>query len=79
MTGATSGGGDVLSLGERVRRGQQQKPSLSGIAGASPCPSRVTAVLGFPEPTVIPCGDVAGHHGRHHYEITWANEEVPRG
>ena len=37
-----------------------------------PCPAEVEAVLGFAEPTTIPCGLEAGHEGRHRYLIEWA-------
>lgn len=40
-----------------------------------PCPERVTAVLGFIEPTKIPCGDVEGHSGPHRYWIEWTNPD----
>lgn len=38
-----------------------------------PCPSRMTAVLGFDQPTAIPCGLLAGHDGWHRYEARWAD------
>lgn len=44
-----------------------------------PCLSRFAAILGFPQPTILPCGLAAGHAGRHRYEAEWgdsAAEEV---
>ena len=39
--------------------------------GDTPCGEQVQAVLGFVEPTWIPCGLAEGHDGRHRFEIEW--------
>jgi hypothetical protein len=40
-----------------------------------PCPASVDAVLGFAEPTTIPCGLEAGHEGKHRYLIEWGEHQ----
>lgn len=55
------------------RRMREDQPLLARI-GARPCPSKFTAVLGFAEPTEIPCGLIAGHPGRHQYAAEWGDE-----
>lgn len=39
-----------------------------------PCPANTVGVLGFPRPTVIPCGLLEGHEGRHRYAIEWDDQ-----
>lgn len=40
---------------------------------ATACPARTAAVLGFPEPAMIPCGLLVGHEGPHRYQIEWSS------
>lgn len=40
-----------------------------------PCPAKVEAVLGLPEPVTLPCGNLEGHEGPHEYRITWTDSE----
>jgi hypothetical protein len=40
----------------------------------APCPSRFLAVLGFPEPTWVPCASVEGHDGPHYYRAEWEGD-----
>ena len=39
----------------------------------APCPATVSAVLGFAETVTIPCGQAAGHQGKHRYLIEWTD------
>ena len=47
-------------------------PGQSVRIGGKPCQSQVQAILGFVEPTWIPCGLVEGHEGRHSFHIEWS-------
>lgn len=38
------------------------------------CPSKVLAVLGLDEPTVLPCIGIEGHIGTHRYLIEWSDD-----
>lgn len=40
-----------------------------------PCSARAHAILGFREPTEIPCGLIEGHEGRHYYTISWEDSQ----
>lgn len=40
-----------------------------------PCPAKVLAVLGLPEPVMLPCGLLARHVGPHHYRIEWTDDK----
>lgn len=40
------------------------------------CPAFTYAVLGFPQPTRIPCADVSGHRGRHWFSIEWTGDDT---
>jgi hypothetical protein len=41
--------------------------------GEKSCLSRFVAVLGFPQPTIVPCVLASGHPGKHRYEAEWGN------
>lgn len=56
------------------RRMAEDKPILGRLATPGPCPSKTLGVLGFAEPTVIPCGLAEGHPGWHSFTITWGED-----
>lgn len=43
--------------------------------GLKACPVRGVGVLGFAQPTIIPCGMQEGHSGPHLYWMQWAEED----
>jgi hypothetical protein len=40
-----------------------------------PCPAWAYGILGFSQPTRIPCGGVKGHDPPHRYGMTWEADE----
>jgi hypothetical protein len=62
---------DAVFLARLHERIEQDSPMLSRIAAARPCPAKALGVLGFPEPTLIPCGSFEGHGGAHEYRLRW--------
>ena len=40
-----------------------------------PCSAWTWGVLGFSDPTRIPCGRTEGHEGDHEYRMTWPSSE----
>lgn len=61
---------------DRLKRRMREDQPLLARIGAKPCPSKFTAVLGFTQPTEIPCGLVAGHSGNHQYAAEWGEDNV---
>jgi len=51
---------------------------LNPVGVTIPCPSTFMAVLGFKEPTEIPCCLIEGHKGPHRFEAKWSDpKEAP--
>lgn len=63
-------------LQRRIREDEAILRRLANDQMLVPCPSKTLGVLGFTEPTVIPCGLAAGHDGWHTYTIAWGEQSA---